>query len=168
MNDGDLGERVIERGDQAFNFFARLAALPLDLGRELGAFRLGDGVNFHDVADLQVRELRDAVFEPGVRIGGKGDISGFGGDGEIRGADGFHAAVNVIQFAVIVVFIAFIAGRRRGGLSHVEFRSDGGRGDRSSIQYNRVRQIKIEIQEQGCRGNSDVGKGHGHRAAGNS
>src|SRR4249919_2352397 len=114
MDDGDLGERVIERGDRAFNFFAVLAALSLHLGRELGAVRLGDAVNFHNVADLQVRELRNAVFEPGVRVGGKGDVSGFGGDGEIRGADGLHATVNVIQFAVVVVFIAFIAGRRRG------------------------------------------------------
>src|ERR1043166_234737 len=107
MNDGDLGERVIERRDQTLDFFACLATLPLDLGRELGAVRLGDGVNFHDVADLQIRELRDAVFEPGVRVGGKGNVSGFGGDGEIRGADGLHAAVNVIHFTIVMVFIAF-------------------------------------------------------------
>src|SRR6478609_1704790 len=166
MDDGDLGERVIQRGDQTFNFFAVLTALPLDFGRELGAVRLGDAVNFHDVADLQVRELRDAVFEPGVRVGGKGDVGGFGGDGEIRRADGLHAAVNVVQFAVVMVFIAFIARWRSRGRSHVEFRSDGGGGDGSSIQYNRVRQIKIEIQEQRRSGNRDVGKANAHRAAG--
>src|ERR1051326_409556 len=115
MDDGDLGQRVIQRRDQTLNFFACLGAFSLDLGREFGAVRLGDGVNFNDIADFQVRELRNAVFEPGVRVGGKSDVSGFGGDGEIRGADGLHAAVNVVQFAIIVIFIAYTAGRRRGG-----------------------------------------------------
>src|SRR5438132_10688109 len=112
MDHGDVGQRVTQRRDQTLNFFACLWAFSLDFGRELGAVRLGDAVNFNDIADLQVRELRDAVPEPGVRVGGKGDVSSFGGDGEIRGADGLHAAVNIVQFAVIVVFIA---GRRRRG-----------------------------------------------------
>src|SRR5579864_943953 len=115
MDDRDLGQRVIQRRDQTFNFFAVLAAFTLDLGRQLGAIALGDSVNFNNVANFQVRQLRNAILEPGVRIGGKRDVSSIGGDGEIWSADGFHAAVNIIHFAVIVVFIAFIARGRRSG-----------------------------------------------------
>ena len=81
MDDRDLGQRwAIQSRNQTFDFFAVLAAFTLDLGRQLGAIALGDAVNFNNVANFQVRQLRNAIFEPGVGVGGKRDVSRFGCD----------------------------------------------------------------------------------------
>src|SRR5258707_3401609 len=97
MDNRDLGQWVIQRRDQTFDFFAGLGAFSLDFGCELGAVALGDAVNFNDIANLQVRELRDGVFEPGVGVSGESDVRGFGCDGEIGSGDALHRTMNVFQ-----------------------------------------------------------------------
>ena len=75
MNDRDFCQRIIQRRDKPLELFAVLAALTLDLGRQLGAIALGLAVNFNDVADFQIGQLLDAIVEIGVRVGGKSNVS---------------------------------------------------------------------------------------------
>src|ERR1051326_4353212 len=138
MDNCDLGQRVVQRGDQAFELFAVLAAFTFNFRGQVRAVTLGYAIHFNNVVDLQVRERGQAIFELRAGIGGKGDIGGLGGDGEIRSVNALYRAVNVFQLTVVVVFIALMAGRRCGAGSHGKLRIDRGGRNWGAIESGRA------------------------------